>query len=615
LLLTQGQTLKIEEITIQNFRSYRDAQKIEHLSSINAFVGPNGTGKSNVLETLKLLKRLNEKDDLGVYTEMVFDRNPNSEIIISLQFMLSNSEREKIITALFKKNEAIDIECLKKTPFFTTLLYSVTIIEKGIKYESIESPNILKDQITILRRQWEPSTAFLVEETGNLEIKCQQLKGIHNLENTVRNSGNAKPTHEILKRQHVPSPSESVILNILKEFIQGWEWFDPHREVTPKMDSGEESALHSSGDNLTKFMNSFSGINPRKFTGLADDVKEVLPEIEDIIVPLKERMATLKVKEKGLETHTQVDYVSYGYMQILILVIGIMTKKATLLMIEEPELHLHASAQRRLFRLIQKLSTNKQFFLTTHSTIFTGCDDKNSTYLFTKPSGFTKVTRVEKSEGLKSAKNVLGHRNVDLFGDECVVFIEGASEEVAFPIIAQSFGCDVCAKGINFVNVKGKDKFKKLEEYLGYLQGSGVISYVIADGSDELRRNLEDWQRAGIIKADNWTMWDLEFEDCFNSDLIAQAVNEMMKLRKVELELTAPDLDALRGNGVSIVKGLNEIFKKNNVDLDKPELAERLAILLNKESAKDGHQKTLPEKTIEKIIKLVDEKYDAKTEK
>lgn len=133
---------------------------------------------------------------------------------------------------------------------------------------------------------------------------------------------------------------QSVILTILKEFIQGWEWFDPNRKVTPKMDSGEENALNSSGGNLTKFLNSYSGINPRKFTGLADNVKEALPEIEDIIAPLKERIATLKVKEKGLETHTEVNYVSYGYMQILILVIGIVTKKATLMMIEEPELHL-----------------------------------------------------------------------------------------------------------------------------------------------------------------------------------------------------------------------------------------------------------------------------------
>ena len=458
----------------------------------------------------------------------MYDRNPNADITISLRFALSDSEREKILTLLSKQNPPIDIEVMKKTQFFKTLSYSVTIVEKGIKYEVIETSNVQKDQIGILRRKSERTDGTLDEETGELDTKCHDFTGIRNLGSSFKNRTATQPTHEILKYQS-PSPPESAILTILKEFIRGWEWFDPNRKVNPSMDSGEESELHSSGDNLTKFMNSFSGTNPRKFTGLTDDVREILPEIEDIIAPLKERMATLKVKEKGLETHTEINSISYGYMQILILVIGIVTKKATLLMVEEPELHLHASAQRKLFRLIQKLSRNKQFFLTTHSTIFTGCDEATSTYLVTKPYGSTKVSRVETPEGLKTAKNALGHRNIDLFGDECVVFIEGDSEEVAFPIIAQSVDCDLCAKGIRFINVKGKDKFTKLEEYLKYIQGSGVIGYVIADGNDEIRRKLEDWQRAGIIKQGNWTMWDLEFEDCFSCSLLAQAVNEMMK--------------------------------------------------------------------------------------
>ena len=72
-------------------------------------------------------------------------------------------------------------------------------------------------------------------------------------------------------------------------------------------------------------------------------------------------------------------------------------------------------------------------------------------------------------------------------------------------------------------------------------------------------------------------------------------------------------MEASKGQGVSIVKALNEIFKKKNLDLDKPELAERLAILLSKESMEEGHQKTLPEKVIKNIVQLVNEKYREKT--
>ena len=52
---------------------------------------------------------------------------------------------------------------------------------------------------------------------------------------------------------------------------------------------------------------------------------------------------------------------------------------------------------------------------------------------------------------------------------------------------------------------------------------------------------------------------------------------------------------------------------EKNLDLDKPELAERLAILLSKEILEEGHQKTLPEKVIKNIVQLVNEKYREKT--
>ena len=262
------------------------------------------------------------------------------------------------------------------------------------------------------------------------------------------------------------------------------------------------------------------------------------------------------------------------------------------------------------FSLIQKLSKNKQFFLTTHSTIFTGCNDNTSTYLITKLNGSTKTDKLTHSKELRDVTNILGHRNTDLFGDECIVFIEGESEDVAFPIIAGSLGYDLCAKGIKLINVKGKDKFKKLEEYLKYLKGSGVIGYIIADGSNDLRQKLDDWARNGLIESDNWTMWNLEFEDCFEINLIVKAVNKMMEDRGINLNLTSDKLNEMKKNDSSIVKVLKELFKTHNIDLDKPELSERLAILLNEEIQKKDHQKTLPELALEKIVKMVDKKYD-----
>ena len=84
-------------------------------------------------------------------------------------------------------------------------------------------------------------------------------------------------------------------------------------------------------------------------------------------------------------------------------------------------------------------------------------------------------------EDLKLIKACLGYRNTDLFGYECVVFIEGYSEDDAFLIIAKALGYDLTNEGIKLINIKGKGAAKKLREYLSYLKDSGVISYVILD--------------------------------------------------------------------------------------------------------------------------------------
>jgi hypothetical protein len=135
-----------------------------------------------------------------------------------------------------------------------------------------------------------------------------------------------------------------------------------------------------------------------------------------------------------------------------------------------------------------------------------------------------------------------------------------------------------------------------------------VISYVIADGDKKLKDQLEDWQREGIIMPYNWTIWDLEFEDCFAPDFIAKIVNEMYREQGIELNLNPEQLSQKDAN-TSMVKILKRILHEQDLDLDKPELAERIAFALAENIGKDGHKETAPEIEIKKIVRLVDKDF------
>ena len=93
---------------------------------------------------------------------------------------------------------------------------------------------------------------------------------------------------------------------------------------------------------------------------------------------------------------------------------------------EEPEISLHAGAQRRMWDLITNLSQiiQQQIFVTTHSTIFID-ENIESIYLVRKIKGETTVTQsIINKEILK----ILGIRGSDYFQSDGLIFVEGLSD-------------------------------------------------------------------------------------------------------------------------------------------------------------------------------------------
>src|SRR5260370_34241735 len=80
---------------------------------------------------------------------------------------------------------------------------------------------------------------------------------------------------------------------------------------------------------------------------------------------------TISIEEEGLRSQTNFDKMSTGLHQALILIVAIeIAESGDTICIEEPEIHLHAGSQKRLFNYICQHVNRNQFFITTHSSIF-----------------------------------------------------------------------------------------------------------------------------------------------------------------------------------------------------------------------------------------------------
>lgn len=600
--------MQINEISLENFRSYGKSIEIREFLSVNAFIGPNSAGKSNVFEAMRYLRGLAGIGETPRnFDEVIFDREPNLVMRIKMAVSLSQNERAEIIERLFRDNSRVLPQSIKKSPFFSEVILGYVIERRGVTQEMISVKNIVEGFLPILR--WRSSGNQMNFDSINIDKKCSELDKMENIPEIGYEQRETSPMEfRILRASSSVPRTELDLLNKLRDFMSLWLWFPPIRQAQPRLSLGEERILHPSGGNLARFLNTLQSQNPRKFVALSDNSIGILPFVEEILAPTRGSEATVDIRENGLRNNIDLANVSFGLMQVLILAYGIVTSSAgSVILIEEPELHLHARSQRKLFELIQKEAAQKQFFLTTHCSVFTGCSNRVRTYLVTKNGGITSVKQIPEPSELKLVKTALGHRNTDLYGDECVVFIEGDSEDVAFPIIADALGYDLVEQGIRLTNLKGSGKAKKIEEYLRYLKGSDVLAYIIADGDKEVKKSLADWIREGLLREDCATVWPLEFEDCFDLQTIAEAVDELRKEEKWNVPITMEELKDGQVKGKPVAKQLQRLmYEKDLPGLHKPALAEKLAervkedIQTNKE-----RKKSLPESEIEKIVSLV----------
>ncbi|MGC2684909.1 MAG: AAA family ATPase [Candidatus Nitrosopolaris sp.] len=99
-------SVKITSIGLTNFRSFRDRVEFTNLKKVNAFVGPNKAGKSNIFEALSIFKSLagyqqNNRNPLNYH----FDKQKQNSILLEIGLELSDRERYEIVNLMPKHKQ------------------------------------------------------------------------------------------------------------------------------------------------------------------------------------------------------------------------------------------------------------------------------------------------------------------------------------------------------------------------------------------------------------------------------------------------------------------------------------------------------------------------------
>lgn len=143
-----------------------------------------------------------------------------------------------------------------------------------------------------------------------------------------------------------------------------------------------------------------------------------------------------------------------GIREALRLILDVEFEQPDILLVEEPEIHLHPALETSMMRYLKRISSERQIFITTHSTNFLDTADMKNVYLISKIKS-TQVQLLDFEEAETQVPKELGIRLSSLFMFDRLVFVEGPSDAAIIREWATTLGVNLNQANVGFINMGG----------------------------------------------------------------------------------------------------------------------------------------------------------------
>jgi putative ATP-dependent endonuclease of the OLD family len=500
--------MKITKLNINNVLSFKNSVDFEFNDDLNVFIGPNGSGKSNILSILI--------NCIRGYFIIVYEIEKRGES----RFISKKTNRLNMVSQFFQKNHYNNSEKFKiemEITFNDSDKKNIKNIQemKPVIKEYIRNnfPNDIEEYIQVIDR----ISNIELESVVNKKIICSIEKDFPN-ETIVRSKIDNKDLNYFEYIYYIDAfyllSKEINELDINSPFL----YFKTNRvpyNGAPNRITLSHTLQHGSFRTQNNDLNDNSYYINQCLSFLAEkdllykhDLKRNISLIEDddykkIKRYLYEYGFQIDIKciniynneyafiiknlddENGIEK--DINELSSGEKEILNILFGIISENVRdgILIIDEPELHLHYLWQKKLSNILIQVSQQKniQIFYSTHSSSLINSDNFNKIFRFyidqNKSSNYVRLSSFNGNKfKLKDRFLLINATNneVILFAKN-IVLVEGITDKIVFEKIFSSID-ENYQNNFEILATNGKGNFPKFQEILEELK----IKYcIIAD--------------------------------------------------------------------------------------------------------------------------------------
>ncbi|MGE5586273.1 MAG: AAA family ATPase [Bacillota bacterium] len=208
-----------------------------------------------------------------------------------------------------------------------------------------------------------------------------------------------------------------------------------------------------------------------------------------------------------------------GIREALRVVLDYEFQRPRLLLVEEPEIHLHPSLETSMMEYLKRVSEDCQVFITTHSTNFLDTAEMRNVYLVSRTAS-TQIQFVDTEQAEIRIPKELGLRPSSFFLFDRLVFVEGPTDEEIIREWASTLGLNLNRYNIGFIHMEGARNY-------AHYAASSTLTFLT-------KRRVQPWF---ILDRDERDESEIErLRKLFNED----APIKVLKKRELENYLVCP---------------------------------------------------------------------------
>ena len=444
----------VSELKVYNFRRFRSMNgepglKITFHKGLNALIGENDSGKTAVIDALKLVL-LTQSNEFIRPADDDFYKSIDGESCTEFKIDCSISEftpdeAKNFIEYLTIKKDVNNVE------YMLDLHYRAWKEEHRI-YQELRAGNV--------------DDGILIDGKARELLKAVYLRPLRDAEREMCSGRGSRISQILLNHPVFKNKKVHTVLDIFKEANNKIE------DYFTSDDDGKR-ILQTIRSNLEAFNDNGQSCNAELKTSEMQ-IKAILESLSLSAPEINPGLGELNLLFIAAELLLLKDNMDCGLR---------------LALIEELEAHLHPQAQLRLISYLQNEygENDVQIIISTHSPILASKINLKNLILMRDGTGYELAegkTELQKSDYL-FLQRFLDSTKANLFFAKGVIMVEGDAENILIPVLADIIGYPLEKYGVSIVNV-GSTAFFRYSRILTTRNDSGMkIPVAIVTDCDE----------------------------------------------------------------------------------------------------------------------------------